>query len=99
MLLSGVGEPFLDQDIRYICTTVPFFFCILAFNKPITKAFTRHIWLYNKGNYDGLCNTNWGALKHRNIDIYAKQVTDHILNTATTFIQNKNFKIRETDPP
>ena len=99
VLLSGIGEPFLDQDIRYHCPV----FCILAFDKPITKVFTRHIWLYNKGNYDGLRNalsdTNWGALKHRNIDIYAKQVTDHILNTATNFIPNKNVIIRETDPP
>ena len=99
VLLSGVGEPFLDQDIRYHCPV----FCILAFNKPITKAFTRHIWLYNKGNYDGLRNalsdTNWGASKHRNMDIYAKQLTDHILNTATNFIPNKNVIIRETDPP
>ena len=99
VLLSGVGEPFLEQNIRYHCPV----FCILSFNKTVSKAFTRHIWLYDKGNYDGLCdalsNTNWDAVKHNNIDIYAKRVTDTILNAASTFIPNKNVIVRQTDPP
>ena len=33
VLLSGVGEPFLEQEIRYHCPV----FCIFVFNKIVTK--------------------------------------------------------------
>ena len=46
--LSGVGEPFLTQDIRCHCPT----YCIFKFNKAILKPLTRKIWLYAKGDYD-----------------------------------------------
>ena len=88
---SGVGEPFLEQEIRYHCPV----FCIFVFNKIVTKAFSRHIWLYDQANYNGLrdeiSNTDWDAVKHHNIDTYAKNVTDSILNTAKQFIPNKNI--------
>ena len=48
--LSGVGEPFLTQDIRYHCPTD----CVFKFKKTLIKPFTRKIWLYEKGNYDEL---------------------------------------------
>ena len=99
VLLSGVGEPFLEQNIRYHCPV----FCILEFNKSSCKSFTRHIWLYDRGDYDGLrdalSKSDWTAIQHNNIDIYANQVTDLILNTAKTFIPNKNVIVRKTDPP
>ena len=98
MLHSGVGEPFLEQEIRYHCPV----FCIFVFNKIVTKAFSRHIWLYDQANYNGLrdeiSNTDWDAVKHQNIDTYAKNVTDSILNTAKQFIPNKNIIVRQTDP-
>ena len=39
VLLSGVGEPFLDQNIRYHCPI----YCVYYFDKVITPSFTRHI--------------------------------------------------------
>ena len=39
--LSGVGEPFLMQDIQYHCPT----YCVLKFKKHLAKAFSRKIWL------------------------------------------------------
>ena len=99
ILLSGVGDPFLEQNIKYHCPV----FCIFEFCKNVPKTFTRHIWLYDKGNFNGLRNalsqTDWETIKHPNIDTYAKQFSEHILNTAKKFIPNKNVTIRETDPP
>ena len=39
VLISGVGECFLDQNIRYHCPA----FCVLNFNKQKTNIFKRHI--------------------------------------------------------
>ena len=41
VLLSGVGEPFLDQNIRYHCPI----YCVYNFDKVITQSFTGHIYL------------------------------------------------------
>ncbi|MEW8544644.1 MAG: endonuclease/exonuclease/phosphatase family protein, partial [Candidatus Thiodiazotropha sp.] len=41
ILLSGVGDPILDQNIRYHCPV----YCVLKFDKLITPVYTRHIWL------------------------------------------------------
>jgi hypothetical protein len=43
VLLSGIGEPFLDQSIRYHCPV----FVTLKFTKPKCKTFFRHIWRYD----------------------------------------------------
>ena len=51
--LSGVGEPFLMQDIRYHCPT----YCVLKFKKHLSKAFSRKIWLYENGNYEAFRQT------------------------------------------
>ena len=48
--MSGVGEPFLSQDVRYHCPV----FAILKFHKPIARSFKRLIWRYDKGYYDQL---------------------------------------------
>ena len=47
VLLSGVGEPIFDQNIRYHCPV----YCVLNFDKFTTPTYTRHIWLYDKGDY------------------------------------------------
>ena len=48
VILNGVGDPFLGQDLRYHCPI----FGIFKFCKPIRRSFTRHIWRYEQGNYD-----------------------------------------------
>lgn len=48
LIITGVGEPFLNQEIRYHCPV----FGILKFTKPRQKTFTRHIWSYDNANYN-----------------------------------------------
>lgn len=99
VVLSGVGEPFLEQNIRYHCPI----YCVLKLKKPANATYMRHIWLYDRGNYealsDELMHTNWNELKNSDIEIYASNIVDKILNTASNYIPNKTIKIRTSDPP
>ena len=99
IISSGVGDPFLHQDIRFHCPV----FGILNFSKPKRKSFTRRIWRYDHGDYNLLrhkvTNSDWIELKHENINTYAKEFTDKLKNLAETCIPNKTVTIRPTDPP
>ena len=99
VLLSGVGEPFLDQNIRYHCPI----YCVYNFDKVKTPSFTRHIYLYNRGDYQTLTHeltgTDWNSLKDNNVDVYAQNVTDRILYLVNKHIPNKHVRIRKSDPP
>ena len=98
LLLSGVGEPFLEQNVRYHCPV----YTVFNFDKHMSPVFTRHIWLYSKGNYQSFSNelreTNWDALKNNDIDIYAANVTEQITKLANQYIPNKTIKVRKSDP-
>ena len=48
LLLSGVGDPFLSQDLRYHCPIYGIFRC----SKPKIKSFSRHLWYYDRGNFN-----------------------------------------------
>ena len=48
VIYSGVRDPFLSQITRFHCPV----FGILKFTKPKRKAFTRHVWIYDQGNYN-----------------------------------------------
>lgn len=89
VLLSGVGEPFLEQNIRYHCPI----YCILKFDKPKLKPFSRHIWLFDRGNYESLSqeisNTNWDMLKNNDINIYANNLTEQVIKSSKIHIPNK----------
>ena len=71
ILLSRVGEPFLDQHVKYHC---PVYF-VLNFHKNVAPAFYRHIMLFDRGDYQSLSRdireTDWESLKSNDIDIYA----------------------------
>ena len=54
ILLSGVGELFLDQNIIFYCPT----YCVLNLDKTITPGYEREMWLYDKGNYNNYSLTN-----------------------------------------
>ena len=99
ILISGVGEPFLEQNVRYHCPV----FCVLNFTKPKTPIYQRKIYLYDRGNYDAFSNdlvqTDWVALKSNNIDTYAINVTEKIQTLADKHIPNKSIKVRKSDPP
>ena len=96
---SGIGDPFLQQNIRYYCPV----YCIFNFNKSNSEVFTRNIWLYNKGNYEALSNelyeTNWNNLINDDINIYAQNITDQFIKVAKRHVPNKNIKVRQPDPP
>ena len=47
ILLSSVGDPLHGQTVRYHC---PVYF-VLSFHKAATPISTRHIWLYDRGDY------------------------------------------------
>ena len=99
IFLSGIGDPFLQQNIRYHCPV----YCIFNFNKSNSEVFTRNIWLYNKGNYEAISNelyeTNWNNLINDDINIYAQNITDQIISVAKRHVPNKNIKVRQSDPP
>ena len=98
VIYSGVGDPFLSQNTRYHCPV----FGILDFTKSKRKAFTRHVWIYDQGNYGLLrekaSETDWDSLKDEDINKYAKNVTDHLNNIAKQCITNKFIKVNPTDP-
>ena len=77
ILLSGVGEPFLDQNIRFHCPI----FCVLNLDKTITHEYEREIWLYDKGNYNSLTNefiTPIGIHLRAMISTYTRQMLQNI---------------------
>ena len=50
--LRGVEEPILDLNIRYHCPI----HCALNLNKHKSTTFTRHIWLYDRGDWASFAN-------------------------------------------
>ena len=99
ILLSGVGEPFLYQNVRYHCPV----FSVLNFSKPLTSSYQRKIFLYDRGNYHDfsseLTNTDWQTLKDNNVDKYAEYITEIIIALANKHIPNKLIRVRKSDPP
>ena len=73
LLISGVGEPFLEQNIRYHCPV----FCSLNFAKPLMPLYQRKIYLYDRGNYQTISNdlmqTDLQSFKCDNVDICAEK--------------------------
>ena len=99
LILSGVGDPFLQQEIRYHCPI----YGIFKFSKPKIKTFKRHIWSYDKGNYDMLrdraSSIDWGSLQDDDIDIYSNNINNAINSIATECIPNKHVQIKPLEPP
>ena len=95
----GVAEPFLDQNIRYHCPI----YIVLNYSKPSLPTFKRKIWKFHQGNYDLLqtlaATYNWNDLVHSDINIYAKNISDKILELTDLTIPNKIVTIRPLDPP
>ena len=98
ILHSGVCDPFLQQDIRYHC---PIFGLLNLKSKPRSTT-SRHIWLFDKGNYNLLrskaANFNWNSLKSINLNHFANNINDTILSIASTCIPNRNVTIRFHEP-
>lgn len=47
LALSGVGDPFLLQNIQYHCPV----YVVLMFSKPVSKQIKRLIWRYNDADF------------------------------------------------
>ena len=96
-----VGDPFLQQELRYHCPV----FGVFNFSKPKRKSFKRHtrIWRYDQGNYNLLrqraATTNWTALQNPGINVYAKNVLNELVSITETCIPKKTVTIRPSDPP
>ncbi|XP_053398327.1 uncharacterized protein LOC128556710 [Mercenaria mercenaria] len=97
--LTGVGEPFLDQNTRYHCPI----FCCIDLTKPHLRTYKRMIWQFNRGDYNGLRRETacfpWETLQHDNIDTYASNITDTINKITKEHIPNKIVTIRQSSPP
>ena len=97
--LSGVGEPFLLQHVRYHCPV----FVILTFKKEKLVNITREIWLYNQGDFNLLrqqvSNYDWNSVKSDDVNCYAQNFTNTVLNLAKQCIPNKTFIVRPHDLP
>ena len=97
--LSGVGDPFLSQDLRFHCPV----FGILNFSTPKAKSFERHEWLYNQDDYDLLrekaSTTDWESFKSPNIDLYAEGITKRIKEIPIECFPNKIITVKPSSLP
>ena len=97
--ISGVSEPFLLQDIRYHCPV----FAVFSFTKPHSKNFTREVWLYEQGDFDTLrqriADFDWDSIKCEDVNQYATNFTNILINLAKESIPNKKVRIRPQDLP
>ncbi|MCG7876873.1 MAG: endonuclease/exonuclease/phosphatase family protein [Candidatus Thiodiazotropha endolucinida] len=89
VLSCGVGEPFVQQDLRYHCPI----FGVLNFSKPKRKSFTRRIWRYDQADYNLLrqrvLSEDWNTLQNSDINVYTKNLVQKMLNLAEMCIPNK----------
>ena len=99
VFLTGVGDPFLEHNIRYHCPI----FCLLKFDNSAKSTFSRHIWLYDRCDFNSLRDeiqqTDWQLFKHDNIDTYAENVTTCLTELAKKHVPNKTIICRPSDPP
>ena len=99
VILSGVGESFLDQNLRYHCPV----FAVLKFDKHKQPCYKRKIWKYDDANYVLLnqlvCNFDWSEIKCNNIDSYASNFTEKLLEFCSLSIPNKCVTFRPSAPP
>ncbi|MEW8548396.1 MAG: endonuclease/exonuclease/phosphatase family protein, partial [Candidatus Thiodiazotropha sp.] len=99
LIVSGVGDPFLNQEIRYHCPI----YGIFKFSKPKFASFTRHIWSYDRGNYDLLRNRaayfDWDSIKDNDTNVYAHNLNNAVITIAKECIPNRTIKVKSSEPP
>jgi len=80
----GVGEPFLNQLVRYHCPI----YCILHFDRPVASTYKRKVWKFSNGGYPKLRRIvsafDWNSCFHINIDIYAANFTKTLMSFCDT---------------
>ena len=99
LLLSGVGDSFLNQELRYHCPI----YGIFKFSKPRVTTFLRHVWYYERGDFnlfrDKASTLDWGSLQSSDINIYADNINTAINSMATECIPSRHVQIKPLDPP
>ena len=99
LIVSGVGDPFLNQEIRYHCPI----YGIFKFSKPKFVSFTRHIWNYDKGNYDLLRNKatsfDWDYIRDNDTNIYADNINTTVTSMAKECIPSRCINVKPSEPP
>ena len=100
VLTSFVSDPFIPDLVRYHCPVV----VVLKFIKPKQHVYKRHIWLYDRGDYENfrriINSSNWDTIINPNdLESTANLITDAIINAAKTSIPNKYVNIRPNDVP
>lgn len=99
VIMSGVGEPFLEQNTRFHCPI----FCVLNFSKHQSSSFKRQIWRYNDGDFDAMreCiqTTNWDNIFNGDVDAVSINITCFISSLCTRFIPHKTITVRQSQPP
>ena len=97
--ISGVSEPFLSQDVRYHCPV----YVIFTFKKPLLKTFLCELWLYSQGDFNlfrqFVADFNWDSIKSEDVNQYALNFTDKLINLAQDCIPHKQVRIRPQDLP
>ena len=97
--LSGVSEPFLSQDVRYHCPV----YVIFTFKNPVLKSFLRELWLYNQGDFNlfrqSVADLNWDSIKSEDVNKYALNFIDKLINLAQDCISHRQVRSRPQDLP
>ena len=99
LILSGVGDPFLGQELRYHCPI----YGIFKLSKTKVHSFMRHIWSYDHADFNLLRSKaesiDWTSLQDDDINVYANNINKTINNIASECIPNRYVRIRPSDPP
>ena len=99
VIYAGVGESILEQNIRYHCPV----FSIFDFDKHKQPCFKWKIWKFDNGDYDLLNrlirNFDWSTIENDDINVYAENFTNKLLELSERSIPNKVVTIRPSDPP
>ena len=66
-------------------------------------SFKRHVWYYERGDYDLLRNKaseiNWDTLQNDDNDLYTNNIHNAAIEIASGCIPNKEIKVKATHPP
>ena len=99
VIFSGVGEAFLDQNLRYHFLV----FSVFSFDKCKQPCFRRRIWKYDEADYVHLnqliIDFDWSTIKSEDINTYAENFTDKLMEFCSLAIPNKMVTIRPSAPP
>ena len=96
---SGVGEAFLDQNLRYHCPV----FAVFSFDKCKQLCFRRRIWKYDEADYvrlnQRIIDFDWSTIKSEDTYTYAENFTDKLMEFCSLAIPNKMVTLRPSAPP